>query len=129
VVLRLLADGARVVTVDVDVDALEALQAEVDGQRSLLTRRADVTDEAVLGTVILEAVSTWGGLDVVIANAAIEPSAENNFLHEIETATLRRIVVVNLVGMALTCKLGLQALLSTGGGSVVSTPRRRAPTG
>jgi NAD(P)-dependent dehydrogenase (short-subunit alcohol dehydrogenase family) len=62
---------------------------------------------------------------VVVANAGIEPIAEDGYLHEVDARVLRRVVDVNLVGMALTCKHGLIAMLERGG-AVVCTA---SPTG
>jgi 3-oxoacyl-[acyl-carrier protein] reductase len=124
-VLRLLGEGGRVFAVDIDAEALALLRDEAGGE-SLRVRRADVTREADLAAAVSDAVEAWGGLDAIVANAAVEPVAEDAPVHELDAATLRRIVDVNLVGLTLTCKHGLRALLAAGGGSVVCTA---SPTG
>ena len=68
--LRLAAEGARVALVDVDDEALAAAASDVgDGSLAL---RADVADEGALAGAVAHAVEAWDGLDVVIANAAIQ---------------------------------------------------------
>src|SRR5262245_14055050 len=124
--LRFLGEGARVAALDVEADALERLSAEAGARDRLLPLGASVTDEPAVGAAVDRVVSAWGGLDVVVANAAIEPIGEDNYLHQLDAAVLRRIVEVNLVGLTLTCKHGVRALLATGGGAVVVTA---SPTG
>ena len=49
-----------------------------------------------------------GGIDVVVANAAIEPLHEDGLVHEIDADLFRQVVNVDLVGMFLTCKHGVR---------------------
>jgi NAD(P)-dependent dehydrogenase (short-subunit alcohol dehydrogenase family) len=125
VVTRLVEEGARVGAVDVETEALEALAGEF-GADKVLALMADVRDEAALQAATDAVVATWGGLDALVANAGIEPIAEDDFLHDLDAGVLRRVVDVNLVGMALTCKQGLRAMLDTGAGAIVCTA---SPTG
>jgi len=120
---RFVAEGAQVGAVDVEREPLETLAGELG--TALLALPADVTDEAAVSDAVSRSVEAFGGLDIVVANAGIEPIADDDYLHELDAAVLRRVVDVNLVGMAITCKHGLQAMLD-GGGAVVCTA---SPTG
>jgi NAD(P)-dependent dehydrogenase (short-subunit alcohol dehydrogenase family) len=124
VVRRFIDDGARVGAIDVEHETLEELGREV-GPESFLALPADVTDESAVAAAFAAAVERFGSVDAVVANAGIEPIAEDDYLHEVGASVLRRVVDVNLVGMALTCKQGLRAMLA-GGGTVVCTA---SPTG
>ncbi|MDO4682209.1 MAG: SDR family NAD(P)-dependent oxidoreductase [Lautropia sp.] len=117
---RLLEEGARVAFVDIDTQALDVLPAEG------LALVADVRDEAAVASATEAAVKAFGGLDIVIANAGIEPSHEDDLLHLVSAGVFRNVVETNLVGQFLTCKHGIAALLENGGGSVVLTA---SPTG
>jgi NAD(P)-dependent dehydrogenase (short-subunit alcohol dehydrogenase family) len=64
------AKGGIPVCVDLPSDALDSLEAEL-GERSLVIP-CDVTDAAGMGKVVSQAVETFGGLDIVVANAGIE---------------------------------------------------------
>lgn len=125
IVTRLLADGARVAALDVDARALGALGDEVRSE-AFLPIVADVTDEAALAGAYAEAAVAWGGIDGAVANAAIEPVADDARLGDLDADVLRRVVDVNLVGMALTCKHAIAALLAAGGGAIVCIA---SPTG
>ena len=112
---RLRADGAAVALVDVDGPLVAETAAALDGVAIV----ADVADDDAIAAAVRTAADRMGGLDVVVANAAIEPIPEDGLPHELDAAVLRRVLDVNLVGMALTCKYGLRELLGAGGGSLV----------
>lgn len=121
---RLVEEGARVAAVDVERSSLEALATELGGD-AVVALTADVTNEEGLGRAFESAQNAFGAIDIVVANAGIEPIADDDYLHALEAGVLRRIVDVNLVGMALTCKHGLRAMLDRGGAIVCTA----SPTG
>ncbi|MBN9070244.1 MAG: SDR family oxidoreductase [Rhizobiales bacterium] len=108
---RLAAEGARVACVDIDGALLSALPFEA------LRIEADVRDEAAVERAVLRAEEAFGGLDAIVANAAVEPLDRDGELHLLDAAVFR---------MFLTCKHGVRALLRAGGGSVTLTA---SPTG
>ena len=111
------AAGARVVANDVDADGLDETlglvrEAGADGTASAgdVTRRGDV--ERLVAT----AVETYGGLDVMVANAAVGVYVD---LEEMTEEQLDRVLDVDLKG-ALTCaQLAIPPLRARGGGSIV----------
>lgn len=117
---RLLAEGAKVAFVDIDTTDLGALAPEG------LALMADVRDEASIAAATETAINTFGGLDIIVANAGIEPCHEDNLLHLVSAEVFRNVVETNLVGQFLTCKHGIKALLKNGGGNVLLTA---SPTG
>jgi NAD(P)-dependent dehydrogenase (short-subunit alcohol dehydrogenase family) len=110
---RLSADGARVAIVDVDGAARAA--AEIGG----LGLEADVADERALAAAFAQAAGEFGGLDVVVANAAIQLQGDDDRADRLDLPVWRRTVDVNLTGAFLTVKHGARALLAAGGGSIV----------
>jgi 3-oxoacyl-[acyl-carrier protein] reductase len=108
---RLVAEGARVAMLDIEPGP--PLGDDV------LRLTADVTDEEALAAAIAEAVAAWGGLDVLVANAAVQLTDEEGPAHELDAAVWRRTVEVNLTGAFLTAKHGIRALRAAGGGAVV----------
>ena len=126
VAARLVAEGARVGALDVEQGPLEDLVQEL-GAEAVRIFTLDVTDEDAVSAAVDTLVGEWGGLDIVVANAGIEPIDQDAHLHLLDASVLRRVVDVNLVGMALTCKHGLRAMLD---GEVPSSapPRRRGST-
>ncbi|MGH2869212.1 MAG: SDR family NAD(P)-dependent oxidoreductase, partial [Solirubrobacteraceae bacterium] len=71
--------------------------------------------------------SRWGGLDLLVANAAIDLIGEDARADRLELSVWQRTIDVNLTGAFLSCKHGIGAILATGsGGAVVCTA---SPTG
>jgi NAD(P)-dependent dehydrogenase (short-subunit alcohol dehydrogenase family) len=117
IAVGLAAAGARLVLNDVDEGGLdETLElvraAGSEGAASVgdVRRRADVQ------RLVDEAGETFGGLDVMVANAAVGLYAD---LEEMTEEQIDRLLDVNLKG-ALTCaQLAIPALRARGGGSIV----------
>lgn len=124
---RLAADGARVAVVDVDADGAERIAETIRAAGGeALAAAADVSLEADVEAAVEAAVNRWGGLDIVIANAAIEPVESDGSVDLLDIAVWSRVLEVNLTGTFLTCRHGVRALIASGGGAVVCTA---SPTG
>jgi 3-oxoacyl-[acyl-carrier protein] reductase len=105
---RLTAEGARVATLDVNAGA--------PGELALI---ADVADEEAVRAAVDEAAQAFGGLDLVVPNAGIQLTDDDDRADRLDRATWQRTIDVNLTGAFLTAKHGIAALLAAGGGSVV----------
>jgi NAD(P)-dependent dehydrogenase (short-subunit alcohol dehydrogenase family) len=112
---RFAREGARVALVD--VDGAEAKHA-VSGLPGALALEADVADEPVVAAAVARAAAAFGGLDVVVANAAVQPDADDR-ADRLDAAVWRRTLDVNATGAFLTAKHGAAALVRAGGGSLV----------
>src|SRR5215218_5612146 len=96
------ARGARVALVGLEPEQLAAVAEELGPQH--LWVEADVTDAEALKAAVQRAVDTFGGLDVVVANAGIAP------LTTVMTSSahaLARTIEVNLIGAMLTSHAAL----------------------
>jgi NAD(P)-dependent dehydrogenase (short-subunit alcohol dehydrogenase family) len=114
---RLAAEGAQVAVVDIDEAGATTVAEEVGGIAAI----ADVSDEAAVEQAVGAAVTAFGGLDVVIPNAAIQLLDAEGRVDALDATTWRRTVDVNLTGVFLLAKHGIGALLEAGGGAVVCT--------
>ncbi|MFE6865579.1 SDR family NAD(P)-dependent oxidoreductase [Kitasatospora sp. NPDC057692] len=117
---RILAEGGRVVAVDVNEDGLKATldRATAEGTADRLTTTVlDVSDEAAVRAGVAEAVALLGGLDALVNAAGILRSAHT---HETSLEFWNRIVAVNLTGTFLMTREALPALLAGGKGVVVN---------
>jgi len=125
--LRFTAEGARVGLIDRDERALRGVAGEVDAAGGeALVLPADVTSEEQVAAAVAGAVSAWGGLDVVVANAGVQLAGEDDRADRLALEVWQRTIDINLTGIFLTCKHGIRALLAGGGGTVVCTC---SPTG
>jgi 3-oxoacyl-[acyl-carrier protein] reductase len=120
-------DGAVVAVADIDeAAALHTVSLVVAGGGTALALAADVSSEDDVVAATAAAATRFGGLDIVVANAGVEPTAIDDRADRLGLDVWRAIVDVNLTGAFLTCKHGIRHLLEAGGGSVVCTA---SPTG
>ena len=99
---RAAARGARVALVGLEPEQLAAVAAELGPEH--LWVEGDVTDASALKAAVERTVDTFGGLDIVVANAGIAP------LTTVMTSTARalaRTIEVNLIGAMLTTHAAL----------------------
>ncbi|QYG92429.1 SDR family oxidoreductase [Iamia sp. SCSIO 61187] len=125
--LRLAAEGATVLAVDVNAEGLEvtagALPAGATG--SITPHVADVSDETAVAEAVAAAVAQGGGLDVV-ANIAGILRAAHSTEHSLELWD--QVIRVNLTSTFLVCRAALPHLLD-GGGVIVNSASTSAEFG
>ncbi|MFH9348772.1 SDR family NAD(P)-dependent oxidoreductase [Kitasatospora sp. NPDC017646] len=117
---RILAEGGKVVAVDVNEDGLKKTldRATSDGTADRLTLQVlDIADEAAVVTGVAEAVAALGGLDVLVNAAGILRSSHT---HETTLEFWNRLLTVNLTGTFLMTREALPELLANGRGVVVN---------
>jgi NAD(P)-dependent dehydrogenase (short-subunit alcohol dehydrogenase family) len=125
--IRLAAEGADVSVIDIDIDAARATASYIDdaGGRAS-ARTADVANETAIRAAI-EGCERWAGtIEIVVANAGVELIGRDAAVHALAHDIWRRTIDVNLTGVYLTCKYGVQCLTRAGGGSIIITG---SPTG
>ena len=117
IAVALAGAGARVVVNDVVADGLDETLALVGAAGSQgVVSTGDVRRRDDVQRLVDEAVASFGGLDVMVANAAVGLYADLEVMEEDE---IDRVLDVNLKG-ALTCaQLAIPALRARGGGSIV----------
>ncbi len=119
-VLRLLAEGAIVVTADLAPEGLAQtakLAADAGNGERLTTTVLDVANEAAVGTVIGTAIEQLGGLDVLVNAAGVLRGAHT---HDCSLEVWNRVIAVNATGMFLVTRAALPALLDSGRGVIVN---------
>ena len=107
-----LAEGARVVATDLDGTTL----AEVAGDAAVVTVVGDVSVEDDARAMIEAAVSTYGRIDVLVANAGVIPLST---IDQTSTADWDHVMAVDGRGMFLTCKFAIEHMARQGSGSIV----------
>lgn len=113
VVERFAAEGAEVVALGRDRDALEEVAAAAKSRRwSVTTDACDVTDEAAVEEVFARHLP----LDIVVANAGVSASAP---LHRTTLDDWLWQLEVNATGVFLTVREGLRAMRERGTGRIV----------
>ncbi len=72
---RFIAEGARVVLGDVNLEATESAAVQLGGDSAALAVRCDVTSAVDVDTLVTTAVDRFGGLDIMVNNAGITRDA------------------------------------------------------
>ncbi|HKB30735.1 MAG TPA: 3-oxoacyl-ACP reductase [Streptosporangiaceae bacterium] len=114
--IRLAAEGATVVAVDVDADSGQ----EAAGQTGGLFVHADVTSEDDVRRMCETADRAFGRIDIAFNNAGISPRADGSVL-DTGLGTWRQVQEANLTSVFLCCKHVIPYMLRRGSGSVINT--------
>jgi len=121
-------EGAKVGLVGRRKQLLDDVAARIraDGGEALVLQ-GDVSKEPEVAAAFAKVVGAWGGLDVCVGVAGIEPYDRGDTkCHELDLAVWDEVIGINLTGMFLTCKYAIREMLKVGGGSLVITG---SPTG
>jgi len=108
-------EGAKVVIAD--VMELEGRQVVDAIGASARFERLDVTSEESWAAVVAATTRHFGKLDVLVNNAGISGSAEQDFY---STEAWHRIMSVNATGVFFGIKYAIPAMVANGGGSIVN---------
>ncbi len=115
----LAAEGAKVIVVDVNEAAGEAVAAGIRAQGgTALFVRCDVTSSADCADAVAVAVREFGGLDTLCNNAGIIRRADVVGTTEEEWA---RVMAVNVTSVFLMSKHAVPVMAAGGGGAIVNT--------
>src|SRR5690606_41438224 len=108
--------GAAVVLGDVDRRALEGRDRIVTAGGRALFRQTDISREADVAALVAEAEETFGGVDILVNNAAVF------VLKGIEATPedWHRSLDVNVIGTSLCSRYASEAMKRRGGGAIVN---------
>ena len=112
------AEGAKVLLVDVQREALDAAVVEL-GAAHATSIVADVSDPVETQAYVDAAVSRWQRVDVYFANAGIEGKVLP--LVDYPLDEYERVMAVNVRGVWLGLKSVIPVMKQQGGGSIVIT--------
>jgi 3-oxoacyl-[acyl-carrier protein] reductase len=112
-------EGADVVLADLDEAGARAAAAQLNGAgEHAVGIGVDVTEEADIARMAADAVSRWGRIDILAANAGIFPHIP---LADLSGADLDRIMAVNVRGALLAIQACLPQMTRQGYGRIVLT--------
>jgi len=112
---RFLEEGARVVVLDCNDEALNRIKGKLPSLSG--TINADVSDPDFVAHAFRELDKLLGGLDVLINNAGI--SSSRSFI-DITPEQWRRMIEVNLNGMFFVAQQAARRMLAGDGGVIVN---------
>jgi NAD(P)-dependent dehydrogenase (short-subunit alcohol dehydrogenase family) len=117
---RLASDGAAVVIADLQkFDAAAAEIAKATGAR-VLGLQTDVSNEQDVSRMAAEAVKAFGRIDILVNNAAVFSTLELKPFEDIPLAEWRKVMDVNVLGVALCCRACVPHMRKAGGGRIIN---------
>ena len=111
---QIIAEGGRVVAVDISSDRLEALHDNAP-EGSVVAVTGDITNDADIESIVKAAGRNIDGLaNIAGIMDGMLP------LHEVDNDSWERVMAVNVTGTFKLSRAVVAAMLETGGGSVVN---------
>lgn len=118
----LAADGAAVVVADIDAErgATTAADITAAGGGEAHFVRVDVSDVDSTLALAAETVERFGGIDLLVNNAAIYGDMEFDLLITVDWDYYQRFMAVNMNGALLVTRACYQHMAARGGGAIVN---------
>ncbi|MXQ06442.1 L-iditol 2-dehydrogenase [Alphaproteobacteria bacterium GH1-50] len=109
-------EGARVAIADIDIERARATADEIGS--SAIAVRMDVTDQASIDAAVAATADAFGGIDILINNAAIFTAAP---IVEIERADYARTFDINVAGTLFTMQAVARHMIERAqGGKIIN---------
>lgn len=112
----LAAEGARVVVADLNQSAGQQVAAEIGG----LFVRADVASADSAAAMVEAATSAFGGIDLLVNNAAIYGDMQFDLLISVDWDYYRKFMSVNMDGALVMTRACYPSMQQRGGGAIVN---------
>ncbi len=124
IALRMASEGGLVAAADLNASTAAAVAQEIsDAGGRCQAIHVDVGDEEAVRAMVSETVVAFGGVDVVVNNAAAlgpDVVSGDRDLLGLAAEVWDRTLDVNLRGMMFTCKHAIPTMLARGGGAIVN---------
>jgi NAD(P)-dependent dehydrogenase (short-subunit alcohol dehydrogenase family) len=117
---RLAADGASVVIADVARFGETAAEITKETGARTLGLQIDVSTEKDAERMAAEAVRAFRRIDVLVNNAAVFSSLKLKPFEEIGVDEWRKVMDVNIMGVALCCRACVPHMRKAGGGRIIN---------
>lgn len=117
---RFADEGASVVLLDVNPEALDSVVEELQGDfpsTTIFARTVDVRDSTDVDVAVREAVDSVGDLSIVFTAAGVAGGKVAS--HEMSDESWKAVLDINLNGTFYTVRAALPYLRARGGGSIV----------
>ena len=116
---RLAADGASIVVADIERYDVAAAEIAKSGARTL-GLRIDVSSESDTELMADETLRTFGRIDVLVNCAAMFATVKLGPFEDIPAYEWKRLLEINVVGVALCCKAVTPKMRSQKSGRVIN---------
>lgn len=108
------ASGAQVVCMDVASPTSDPLDTRIT------FLKGDTSQESDCQSVVEETVKRFGGLDILVNNAAVQPPTSYVSLHQVDSSDWQRMLSINLSGYHYLAKHALRPMLEQRSGVIIN---------
>ena len=117
----LCAAGASVLVADLDGKGAEAVAKELsaDGGKAIGTQ-VDITDPASVKRMMEKAHATYGGIDILVNNAALMVELAYMPISKTPIEDWNRLMAVNVNGALICSQAAIPYMLQRGGGRIIN---------
>ncbi len=112
----LATQGASVVVADVNVGSGEKVASDIGG----LFVRTDVSSHESAEAMVEAATAAYGGIDLLVNNAAIYGTMEFDLLISVDWDYYRKFMSVNMDGALVMTRACYRSMAARGGGAIVN---------
>lgn len=113
--------GASIVVADLNKEGAERVAAEInDGGGTAIAAQVDIADEASVAAMMEATRTAFGGLDILVNNAALMVEAVGTPAIQTSIADFERLMRVNLMGALICAKAAVPLFQARGGGKIVN---------
>jgi len=118
---RLAREGAKVIVADLNGPGGEAVAAEIRDAGGLAKAvQTDVADPAALQAMIKAAVDAYGGIDVLVNNAALLAQAADKDVVNVPDELWEKMYTVNVFAIARASRIAIPLMIARGGGAILN---------
>lgn len=117
-VLRMVAEGAKVVVTDINLEACQAVKAEIEAAGgTALAIKCDVTNRQDVTALVEETVAKFGRLDILVNNAGITRDAQ---MAKMTDENWDAVMNTNLKSMFICSQIASQPMVQQGYGRIIN---------
>ena len=117
----LAGQGASVVVADVNAAGADGVASSiVDSGARAIGQRVDITDRESVATLMQRATDEFGGVDILVNNAALMADMEMSPVFQYPYEEWQRVLGVNLTGAFNCCQAAIPLMQERGGGKIVN---------
>lgn len=111
-------EGAKVVAIDVKLEAMDEVSSEINEiGAELLTYEVNVVNREQIQAMVSDVVAKWGKIDVLVNNAGITADSQ---LVKMEEEAFDKVIAVNLKGVYNCTQIVVPVMVENGGGVILN---------
>lgn len=119
--LRLAEEGAKILAADINLAGAEETVRQIrDKGLEAFAIKVDVTKEEDVQSMVDEAAARFGGIDILLNNAAIYYGLQRKPFYDIDATEFDRVLAVNIKGIWMASKAVYPAMRQRGKGKIIN---------